>query len=106
MAAMAPLFDVVFELSGFEAVAFWLVLFVCFWIVGFALDVILQKQGFGPFGNGIVAFAGAFGGLYIRYNYKFDMSAIAFEPYLTLGLIFMPAALLLLGLSLLRSRFG
>ena len=106
MAAMKPLFDAVFELSGFEAVAFWLLLFVCFWIVGFALDAILQKQGFGPVGNGVVAFAGAFGGLYIRYNYKFDMSAVASEPYLTLGLIFMPGAFLLLGLSLLRSRFG
>ena len=106
MAAMAPLFDVVFGLEGFEAVAFWLVLFVCFWIIGFALDVILQNQGFGPFLNGVFAFAGAFGGLYIRYNYKFDVSATAFEPYLTLGLIFMPAAFLLIALSALRSRFG
>jgi hypothetical protein len=106
MDAMKPLFDAVFGLEGFEAVAFWLVLFVCFWIIGFALDVILQSQGFGPFWNGVFAFAGAFGGLYIRYNYKFDASATALEPYLTLSLIFMPAALLLIGLSALRSRFG
>jgi hypothetical protein len=106
MAAMAPLFDVVFGLSGFEAVAFWLVLFVWFWIVGFALDVMLQNLGFGPFWNGVFAYAGAFGGLYIRYNYKFGMSEIAFEPYLTLGLLVMPAAFLLIALSLLRSSFG
>ena len=92
-------------MEGFEAVAFWLVVFVGFWIVGFALDVILQSQGFGPILNGVFAFAGAFGGLYVRYNYKFDVSAIAYEPYLTLGLIFMPAAFLLVALCALRSRF-
>jgi len=106
MAAMAPLFNTIFGLEGFEAVAFWLLLFVCFWMVGFALDVILQRQGFGPVWNGVFAFAGAFGGLYFRYNYKFGISATAYEPYLTLGLIFMPAAFLLIALSLLRSRFG
>ena len=86
--------------------AFWLALFVCFWIVGFGIEVVLQKQGFGPFWNGVYAFVGAFGGLYMRYNYKFDISATAYEPYLTLGLLFMPPALLLLALSVLRSRFG
>jgi uncharacterized membrane protein YeaQ/YmgE (transglycosylase-associated protein family) len=106
MAAMAPLFEVVFGLEGFEATAFWLVLFVSFWIIGFALDVILQSQGFGPFLNGVLAFVGAFVGLYIRYNYRFDVSATAFEPYLTIGLILAPAALLLIALSALRSRFG
>ena len=105
MAAMKPLFDLVFGLEGFEAVAFWLVLFVGFWILGFALDVILQSQGFGPFLNGFFAFVGALGGLYIRYNYKFGVSATALEPYLTLSLIFTPAVLLLIGLSALRSRF-
>jgi hypothetical protein len=105
MAAMAPLFDAVFGLEGFEAVAFWLVLFVCFWIVGFALDVILHNHGFGPFWNGVFAFIGAFGGLFIRYNYKLAMSTAAPEPYFTLSLIFMPAAFLLLALCVLRSRF-
>ena len=106
MAAMAPLFNAVFGLEGFEAVAFWLLLFVCFWIVGFALEVILHHQGFGPFWNGVYACAGAFGGLYLRYNYKFDISMTSYEPYLTLGLIFMPAAFLLIALGVLRSRFG
>ena len=59
MAAMKPLFDVIFGLEGFEKTAFWLGMFIAFLGAGFFVDYLMHKQGFGVFWNGVYVFIAA-----------------------------------------------
>ena len=104
MYALKPLFDIIFGLEGFEAAAFWIALFVAYMIAGFFIDMLMQRQGFGPLLNGIYALLGAFIGLYLRYNYFLRAPWFGYEPYVTMGLIFGSIAILLLALALVRNR--
>ena len=104
MRAMKPFFDIISNLEGFELVAFWLGLFIVLMIAGFFLDMVMQRQGFGPFLNAIFAFGGAFIGVYLRYNYFMHAPWFGYEPYLTLGRVFGSIAILLLLLALIRNR--
>lgn len=104
MTAMRPLLDIIFGLEGFEMVAFWLALFVAYLLTGYFLDMIMQRQGFGPFLNGLLAYLGLFAGLYIKYNYFDHAPWFRYEPWVTSSLCFGTMALLLLFLSFVRSR--
>ena len=106
MRAMAPFFTYIFALEGFEMVAFWLGSLIGFLIVGFTLDLLMHRQGFGPFLNGVFALLGVFLGLYLRYNYFFRDPWFRYEPYVTMALCFGTPAVLLVILSFLRNRYG
>jgi hypothetical protein len=102
MEAMTPVFLMIRDLDGFEMVCFWLAAFVGFVLIGFVLDFLMGRQGFGPYVNSILALIGVFGGLYVRYN--FMTPYLGYEPYLSLGLLFAAPVLLVLTLSFMRTR--
>jgi hypothetical protein len=102
MQAMTPFFEMVRGLEGFEMVCFWLGAFVSFVLIGFLLDYLMGRQGFGPLINSVLALFGAFAGLYIRYN--FMTPYLRYEPYLSFGLLFAAPVLLVLTLSFARTR--
>jgi hypothetical protein len=102
MAAMRPFFQMIQDLEGFEMVCFWMAAFVGFVLVGFLLDYLMGRQGFGPYINSILALVGVFGGLYLRYN--FLTPYLRYEPYLTFGVLFATPVLLVVTLSFMRTR--
>ena len=102
MAAMSPFFTMIRGLEGFELACFWLATFVGFVLIGFLLDYLMGRQGFGPYVNTVLALVGVFAGLYARYNY-FSSYAV-YEPYLSFALLFAPPVLLIMILSFLRTR--
>ena len=104
MEAMKPVLDMIFGLEGFEAVAFWVGLFVIYMIVGFVLDYLMQSQGFGPYFNGALALLGTFLGLYARYNYLRDYSLARWEPLVTIGCVTGGIAIFLVVLAFVRNR--
>ncbi len=105
MYALKPLFELIGNLDGFEATAFWLSAFVLYVFSGFFVDYIMQRQGFGPYINGIFVYVGLFIGIYIRYNYFMQYPFPSYEPYLTFGLLFGSIAILFVVLAFLRNRF-
>ncbi len=102
MAAMKPFFEMIDSLEGFEMVCFWLGAFVGFVLIGFLLDYLMGRQGFGPYVNAVLALAGAWIGLYARYNYFLPW--VRYEPYLSFTLLFAAPVLLILILSFMRTR--
>lgn len=102
MAAMAPLFKLIEGLEGFELACFWLGMFVVFFLIGFVLDYLMGRQGFGPYVNSVLALIGAFAGLYVRYNYL--LGYVRYEPYLSFTVLFAAPVLIILMLSFLRTR--
>ena len=101
---MKPLTDIIFGLEGFEATAFWIGLFVTYMIVGFFLDYLMQRQGFGPYWNGALALLGTFLGLYVRYNYLKDHELYRWEPLLTMGCVTGGIAVFMVVLAFVRNR--
>ena len=101
MQAMKPFFLMIRDLEGFEMVAFWLAAFVSLVLVGFILDFLMGRQGFGPYINSLLAAVGVFIALYVRYN--FLMSYLRYEPYLSFGLLFGVPVVLVIGLSFART---
>ncbi len=102
MEAMAPFFRMVYALEGFELVCFWLAVVVGFFLIGFLLDYLMGRQGFGPYVNSALALVGAGIGLYARYNYL--MNYVRYEPYLSFTLLFAAPVTLILMLSFMRTR--
>ncbi len=102
MAAMVPFFRMINALEGFEMVCFWLAAFVGFFLLGFLLDYLMGRQGFGPYVNSALAALGAFAGLYARYNYF--LPYVRYEPYLSFTLLFAAPVCLILVLSFMRTR--
>jgi hypothetical protein len=102
MQAMQPFFLMIRDLEGFEMVCFWLAAFVSLVLIGFILDFLMGRQGFGPFGNSLLAAVGVFAALYLRFN--FLMSYLRYDPYLSMGLVFGLPVVLVMGLSFARTR--
>jgi TRAP-type uncharacterized transport system fused permease subunit len=102
MAAMSPFFLMINSLEGFELACFWLAVFVGFFLIGFVLDYLMGRQGFGPYVNSLLALIGALAGLYARYNYC--QGYLRYEPYLSLTLLFAAPVFLIVVLSFLRTR--
>ncbi len=105
MHALQPFFQTVLNLEGFEMVAFWLGLFIGMMASGFFVDMLMQRQGFGPLLNSFYALGGAFVGLYLRYNFFQRGAWHSYEPFLTAGLCFGSIAVLLVMLAYLRNIF-
>ena len=105
MYALQPLFQTIQNFETFEKVFFGLGLFICTLATGFFIDMIMQKQGFGPMLNGLLALFGLFAGVYLRYNYFQHAPWFGYEPYLTTGLCFGSIAVLLLCLAYMRNVF-
>lgn len=105
MHAMQPFFQTVLNFEGFEFVAFWLGLFIALMAAGFFVDMIMQKQGFGPMLNAGFALGGGFLGLYLRFNYFSNSPWYSYEPFVTTVLCFGSIAGLLLMLAYLRNVF-
>ena len=102
MEAMTPFFLMIRDLDGFEMVCFWLAAFVGFFLIGFLLDYLMGRQGFGPYVNSGLALVGVFCGLYARYNYF--LPYVRYEPYLSFALLFAAPVALILTLSFMRTR--
>ncbi len=104
MVAMAPVFEFMNGLEGFEWTAFWVGLFCIFMFAGFFIDYLMQKQGFGPYFNSLFAAAGTFLGLYLRFNYIQPSRIHFYDPYLSIACVFGATALLIVMLAFLRNR--
>jgi len=104
MRAMKPFFDTIWNFEGFEFVAFWLFLLIGLMAAGFFIDMLMQKQGFGPLLNAVYALLGVLVALYLRYNYLRGAPWPAYEPFLTTGLCFGTVAILLVVLAYIRNR--
>lgn len=102
MAAMTPFFRMINALEGFEMVCFWLAVFVGFFLIGFLLDYLMGRQGFGPYANSVLALIGALAGIYVRYNYF--LPYVRYEPYLSFTLLFAAPVFLILIVSFMRTR--
>jgi len=102
MTAMSPFFLMINSLEGFELACFWLAVFVGFFLIGFVLDYLMGRQGFGPYINSLLALVGTLAGLYARYNYL--QGYVRYEPYLSLTLLFAVPVLMIILLSFLRTR--
>ncbi len=102
MAAMTPFFLMISSLEGFEMVCLWLAAFVGFFLIGFLLDFLMGRQGFGPYVNSVLALIGAGIGVYARYNYFLPYAR--YDPYMSITLLFAAPVLLILILSFVRTR--
>lgn len=90
------------DLSPGEMAFVVLVGFVCCLAAGFILNAILKGLGFGPALNGVLALAGVFGGVYLRYRFFGNFRA---EDTTTTILFAMGCAVLMfLALAFLKSR--
>jgi uncharacterized membrane protein YeaQ/YmgE (transglycosylase-associated protein family) len=104
MAALQPIFDVIFRLEGFEAVAFWVALIVVMALCGYFIDMMMQGQGFGPFRNSLIALAGTIAGLYIRFNFIHGLTPHLYEPYVSIGVVLLSITALVLAVGYVSNR--
>ena len=104
MAALKPIFDTIFGLEGFEATAFWVATFVVYMIIGFFIDMLMEKQGFGPYFNAVFAIVGTFLGLYVRFNYVVEYRIHLYEPFVSIGFIAAGISLFIVTLAFVRNR--
>ncbi len=104
MAALSPIFQVIFHLEGFEAVAFWIALIVVMALCGYFIEMVMNGQGFGPLRNSLLALAGTFAGLYIRFNYLRGLTLHLSEPYVSVGVILISITVLVLALGFVSNR--
>ncbi len=81
-----------------------LVLVLCFFIAGYIVDSLMDRRGFGPYGDGMVALLGLFMGLLVRGTYFPTVSP--YDPILTYGVTFTTMLVVLFSLVVLRNRFG
>jgi hypothetical protein len=90
------------DLSGAEWSLVCLLAVVASLATGFVIDVIAQRAAFGTFINALLAPAGAFGGIYLRYHWlgpsRYD------DIFLIIGSALAGAFALIFTLALLRSR--
>ena len=105
MYAMKPLFETIHNFETFETVAFWFGMFILTVGAGFFIDMIMQRQGFGPFINALFALGGLFVGLYLRFNFFSHAPWFGYEPYVTTGLCFGSITILLVTFAYMRNLF-
>ena len=108
MVAMEPVWRFLNSLEGFEFTAFWLGAGTGLFLMGFFLDYIMQRLGFGPLVNALFVIAGVWIGLYVRYNYlqPNQVDLHIHDPLLTIGAILTITVTMLVGTALVRNRFG
>ncbi len=104
MVAMDPVWKFLNSLEGFEYAAFWIAFLTLVMLVGFFLDYVMQKQGFGPYFNALYVLGGVWLGLYVRYNYLQPNKVHLNDPFLSLGSIFAVTAAMLVVMAFVRNR--
>ena|SRR5947209_7864098 len=104
MSAMEPVWKFLQNLEGFEFAAFWIAFLTTVMLVGFFLDYVMQKQGFGPYFNAIYVLGGVWLGLYVRYNYLQPNKVHLHEPYLSLTSVFAVTSIMLVVMAFVRNR--
>ena len=92
------------QMTSLELLFLTLFLLVAFFIAGFVLDALLQKDGFGPYWNGLVAMLGVALGLSIRA--RFFASISAYDPVFTMAIVLGTLVAMLMFLSALRNRLA
>jgi hypothetical protein len=106
MNAMHPVWVFLQNLEGFEFAAFWIAAFTMTLMLGFFLDYVMQRQGFGPYWNALYVFGGVWAGLYIRFNYLRPYQGMLHDPFLTITAIGAVTATMLVAMAFLRNRFA
>ncbi len=104
MTAMEPMWKFLNNLEGFEFAAFWISFFTMICLIGFFLDYIMQRQGFGPYLNALFVLAGVWFGLYVRFNYLRPNEIHLSDPFLSLGSILCVTAVMLIFMAFVRNR--
>jgi hypothetical protein len=104
MVAMEPVWRFLHNLEGFEWAAFWIAFFTLMTMAGFFLDYVLQKQGFGPYFNGVWMTRGVFLGLYVRFNYLRPGRLPIYDPYLSIASILVVTATMFITVAFVRNR--
>jgi hypothetical protein len=97
-----PWLEDFYTLSGVEKTFLVLSVFIIAFATGFVIDVIMRNLAFGPALNGVLAVAGVFGGIYLRYRllapYRAD------DLFLTMGSALGGAFFLFVALGFIKSR--
>ena len=105
MYAMQPVWTFLGRLEGFEFAAFWITAFAFVAIMGFIIDHLMQRQGFGPILNSVLLTGGIFAGLYLRFTYAKPGIVPLTDPMLSITVIIVVTTTMLTTLSMLRNRF-
>jgi hypothetical protein len=90
-------------LEGFELATFWVCAVVVFFATGYLVDMLLVRQGWGPYVDSVLAFVGGYGGLFVQYKYLQHLES--YEPYLTIGTVLTGIIVVVVGATILRARF-
>lgn len=108
MIAMEPVWRFLNNLEGFEFAAFWISFLTAVGLVGFFLDYVMQRQGFGPFFNTLYVLAGIWAGLYLRYNYLAPNQVHLHlrDPFLSVTVIFAVTVAMLVVMAYVRNKFS
>jgi hypothetical protein len=90
-------------LEGFELATFWVCAVVVFFASGYVIDILLVRNGWGPYVDSVLALIGGYFGLLVQYRYlqRFEN----YEPYLTLGTILTGIIVVVLVATVSRARF-
>jgi hypothetical protein len=97
-----PWFADLADLSGVEKTFLFLAILIACFTTGFVVDVIMKTLAFGPALNGVLALAGVWAGIYLRYRWLAPFRAD--DVYLTMGFALGTAFVLFVALGLVKSR--
>jgi uncharacterized membrane protein YeaQ/YmgE (transglycosylase-associated protein family) len=97
-----PWYTDIEQLSTGEYFVLLFMIFIATVIAGFIIHAIARDMGFGLALNAILAFIGAFSGIYLRYRLLSPFGAN--DLALTIGCALAMACLLFFGLALIRAR--
>jgi len=108
MVAMEPVWRFLHNLEGFEFAAFWIAFVVAVGLVGFFLDYVMQRQGFGPFFNSLFVLAAIYFGLYLRFNYLQPnrLQIHLYDPYLSLVAVCSVLVPMLVVMAFVRNKLS
>jgi hypothetical protein len=101
---MQPVWVFLDNLEGFEFAAFWIAAFTLTLMAGFALDYVMQHQGFGPYYNSLYVFCGVWLGLYVRFNYLRGYQVHLHDPFLTITSVLAVTGGMLVLMAFVRNR--
>ena len=98
-----PLMHFILGLGGFERATFWVCAVVVFFAAGYVIDMLLVRQGWGPYVDSVLALIGGYCGLLVQYKYLQHLES--YEPYLTIGTVLTGIIVVVVVATVLRARF-
>jgi len=104
MIAMDPVWKFLNSLDGFEFAAFWISFLTAVMLVGFFLDYVMERQGFGPYFNSIFVLGGIWCGLYVRFNFLQPSKLHLSDPFLAIGSVIAVTGAMLVTMAFVRNR--